>query len=98
MESMVTVMVTRLIFWFLWFTLNTPLQTHGRKDHEFVYEKVEPCSCVALSKDICNLLKCGQMMDLNVTVKYLFSNKMDIYLNMFGAGMEYWVRGQCKSS
>jgi hypothetical protein len=22
MESMVTVMVTRLIFWFLWFTLN----------------------------------------------------------------------------
>jgi hypothetical protein len=73
------------------FNLNTPPQTHGRNNHEFVSKVAKSGSNVSFGEDVSHLVKCGQMFEFNVLISHLFSNKMNVNLNVLCLCKMNWV-------
>jgi hypothetical protein len=76
------------------FTLNIPLQTHGRNNHEFVSVVAESSSSVFFGEDVSHLVKCRQIFEFNVSISHLFSNKINVNLNVLCPCIMNWVRGK----
>ena len=68
---------------------NIPSQNHGvNGHHDFGSKKDKSGRRKALGKHISQLITHGNILDLKILSQHLFSNKMVVYLYMFGARME----------
>jgi hypothetical protein len=80
------------------FSFNTPLQTHGRNNHEFVLEVAESGSSVPFGEDVSHLIKCGQVLEFNVSIVHIFPNQMNVNFYVLCPCMMNLVGGKSKSS
>ena len=78
--------------------LNTSSQTNGEiTNHEFVFQKLKSGGCQSFGKDVSDLIKRRDILNLDIFVMYFLKNKMEIYLNVFGASVVNWIgcKGNC---
>ena len=66
-------------------------------NHEFIFQKLKPGGCQSFSKNISNLVKGRDILNLEISILYLLANEMEIYLNVFGASVVKWIscKGNC---
>jgi hypothetical protein len=50
-------------------------------------------SSESFGKNVCYLVKCGQVLKCDVLVGDLFPDEVKVYLNMLSTCMEHWIGG-----
>ena len=74
--------------------LNTPPRARHLKESKHGTKSAELLSSQGLGEDVCNLLLCADIDQVDVSSQNLLSNKVVMDLYVFGPRMEHWVPGQ----
>jgi hypothetical protein len=69
--------------------LNTPppRQTYGRNDQKFVTQEAEAVGSEAFGEEVSNLIKGGEVAELDVFVEDFFPDEMNVHLDMLCESM-----------
>ena len=70
---------------------NTLRQSHCGNHVEIGFELDKPEFGKGLREDICELVLGGDVSDFKFACVDVFSNKMEIYLDVLHLSMEYWI-------
>ena len=70
-----------------------PPQTNGEFPHEFGGEPIKPRRRKAFSKEISQLIMCGDELEHHITPENLLTNKMVVNLSVLGTGMKHRISG-----